>query len=219
MTGVNWRRVLWISIFFFVFYTGGVFAQESLLSTLNALRGEYPAQMSPAQVGELLDRAAGSADGWGLLAKPGGTNCPGPGGVTISCDILLHNPSLRYFDVLVDSDGAAQPIWGAGEPCDVTDGICTGFVAPSAVIPIPGTPVPTPGTPELDALRERVTILEGKVELLAAALASGHQQHAQQIAELRAGVDLLASRPFPYPAYEGKVLGVFPVRVTPGPIR
>jgi len=94
-------------------------AQTSLLPTLERLRAEYPTPMSPAQLGEYLNRVAWEhrAEGWGLLEKGGGNRCPAPQGVDVSCDMLIHAPSIHHFDVLADSEGAAIPVWRDVGPC------------------------------------------------------------------------------------------------------
>ncbi len=108
-------------------------AQTSLLPTLERIRPEYPTPMSSAQLGEYLNRVAWEhrGDGWGLFRKPGGTRCDAPQGVTVSCDILLHNPSGGVFDVLVDGTGIAVPYWRFVETCTrAASGDCATFVAP-----------------------------------------------------------------------------------------
>lgn len=88
-------------------------SQDSLLPTLEQFRVQYPTPMSPQQLGEYLNRVAWEhrSEGWGLLAKGGGTRCPAPQGVYIACDILVHAPSIHHFDVLIDAEGAAIPTW------------------------------------------------------------------------------------------------------------
>src|SRR3954452_4732673 len=102
-------------------------AQTSLLPTLQQLRPEYPTPMSKPQIGELLNRVAWlhRSEGWGVLRKETGNNCPHPSGVLISCDILMYQPTGEIFDVLADSDFAASPIWLDKGPLDVSR-----FVAP-----------------------------------------------------------------------------------------
>ncbi|MBI2068707.1 MAG: hypothetical protein HYT67_01195 [Candidatus Yanofskybacteria bacterium] len=84
----------------------------SLLSDVQAERGNYGTPMTPAQLASFLNAVAwkNSSNGWGLLSKPGGTNCPFASG-PVSCDILFHKPSGLHYDVLIDSDGAATPTW------------------------------------------------------------------------------------------------------------
>src|SRR5688572_26107751 len=87
-----------------VFLTTPGSAQTSLIPTLERLRAEYPTPMSSAQIGEYLNRVAWEhrGEGWGLLYKPGGTNCDAPQGLKVSCDVLFHLPTLGLYDVLVD---------------------------------------------------------------------------------------------------------------------
>jgi hypothetical protein len=93
--------------------------QTSLLPTLERIRPEYPTPMSPAQHGEYLNRVAWEhrAEGWGLLRKTAGNRCPAPHGVEVACDILIHAPSIRHFDVLIDAGGASTPGWLDAGPC------------------------------------------------------------------------------------------------------
>lgn len=94
-------------------------AQSNLFPTVERLRAQYPTPMSPTQLGEFLNRVAWEhrAEGWGLLRKGGGHRCPAPQGVSISCDILVHAPSIRHFDVLSDAENAAIPVWRDVGPC------------------------------------------------------------------------------------------------------
>lgn len=94
-------------------------AQSNLLPTIQRFRAEYPTPMARWQVAELLNRVAWAhrAEGWGLLKKDGGSRCPAPHGFDISCDILIHSPTILHFDVLTDSDGAAIPTWQNVGPC------------------------------------------------------------------------------------------------------
>jgi hypothetical protein len=94
-------------------------AQTSLLPTVQRIRAEYPTPMSARQLGELLNRVAWEhrLEGWGLLRKAGGHRCPAPQEVDISCDILIHAPSIRHFDVLSDVENSATPVWRDVGPC------------------------------------------------------------------------------------------------------
>lgn len=119
-------------------------AQTSLLPTLEQLRVEYPTPMSPEQLGEYLNRVAWEhrSEGWGLLEKGGGHRCPAPQGVDISCDILIHEPSIHHFDVLIDSEGAAIPAWRDVGPCVL--GPSSGCTMKNYVPPVnPYPPLPT----------------------------------------------------------------------------
>jgi hypothetical protein len=113
-------------------------AQSNLLPTLQALRGQYPTPMSPAQLAEYLNRVAWQHkdEGWGLLRKDGGNRCPLSNGVPISCDFLFHLPSRTGYDVLVASDTTATPAWQG--PFDLSGSLAQ-FVATLA------PPVPTLG--------------------------------------------------------------------------
>lgn len=113
--------------------------------TLQALRPTYPTPMSEAQLGEMLNAVAWThrAEGWGVIRKPSGANCPQPQtGIRMSKDLLMQLPSADYYDVLIDSDGAATPTWGykgVGDPAS--------FLAPvDAAVPIP-PPQPNPPPP------------------------------------------------------------------------
>ncbi len=108
----------------------------NVLGDLQAERAKYPATISAAQAGELLNAVAARHPGFGLLRKDGGNRCPQPkSGTTVSCDWLVHRPSGLGCDVLVsgpDSDppanGPATPTWCNGEPFDVSR-----FVEPTPV--------------------------------------------------------------------------------------
>ncbi|MQA31945.1 MAG: hypothetical protein GEU82_19275 [Luteitalea sp.] len=125
-------------------------AQTSLLPTVERVRSQYPDLMSSAQKGDLLNRVAfeHQAEGWGLLQKTGGNRCPAPQGVDVACDILVHAPTERHFDVLVDSDGAAIPGWLDKGPCHIAVSGCDmdRFVAPIATPTVTGLgDLPAPG--------------------------------------------------------------------------
>jgi FG-GAP-like repeat len=126
-------------------------AQTSLLPTVQRVRQDYPAIMTAAQKGELLNRVAWEhrAEGWGLLQKTSGTRCPAPQGTDVACDILVYAPTAWHFDVLADSDTAATPIWLDKGPCDPAVSGCSmdRFLAPVAPPNAPGGlgDIPVPG--------------------------------------------------------------------------
>lgn len=98
--------------------------------TLASYRADYPTPMSLAQVGEMMNHVAWDfrADGMKLLGKKGGSNCPMPDGTPISCDYLVHAPSISGHDVIGDAGGASTVgnfVWGPG-PEDLTDAIKSG---------------------------------------------------------------------------------------------
>lgn len=170
----------------------------SLLPTVQAVREAYPTPMSEAQRGEFLNRIAWQhrADGWGLLRKDGGSRCPAPQGVTVACDILVHAPSVRHFDVLIDGEGHARPDWADAGPC--VPGPSSGcdmarFVAPvdpgGSAPPVTPPPVPPPDTSAIEALRKDLAQTREFIATLAETARSHHDRinaliaHARQVDE------------------------------------
>lgn len=85
----------------------GLTASEALA----LYRQDYPTPMdTAAHVGELLNRVAWDfrASGAKLLGKTGGSTCPMPNGVSISCDYLVHAPSFSGHDVFGDAGAGGQ---------------------------------------------------------------------------------------------------------------
>lgn len=141
-----------------------VMAQTTPFETLALYRQQYPVVMSDAQLAELLNRVAWvyRAEGMKLLGKAGGRNCPLPSGLRISCDYLVHSPSLSGHDVFTDNGTADIPptrngvlvgfTWGPG-PEDLSGAIADHsrtLVDPErpddSTTPVPTpTPTPTPG--------------------------------------------------------------------------
>lgn len=75
-------------------------------------RAKLGATISAADAGAMLNRVAWrlKAQGFGLLAKPGGNRCPVPGSdVMVSCDWLVHQPTGLGCDVLVDGPDLDPP--------------------------------------------------------------------------------------------------------------
>jgi hypothetical protein len=91
-------------------------------------RAQYGTPMSAGDKVNMLRGVArelntrGFSDGpFGILRKDGGTNCHG-----YSCDIICagNGSSQRQWDVLVDGEGAAAPIWAplgsiVVRPCEI----------------------------------------------------------------------------------------------------
>jgi len=96
---------------------GGSCGSTQPQGILECRRSQYGAHMSSGEVVAFLRGSAsdinkaGTAGGpWGLLVKTGGLQCDG-----YSCDILCmgNGSSQVQRDVLLDSDGAQVPVWGA----------------------------------------------------------------------------------------------------------
>lgn len=146
-------------------------------AVLEELRSGYGSTLTHQQAGELMARLAFrlKAEGFGLIRKDGGNNCPVPNSaVRVSCDILLHRPTSTYCDVLVSGpdtleNGALQPgpsmaTWCAGTPGDMAN-----FFSP----PDPGgttipTPTPTPPTSGVTRAELDAAIATLRVEIAAA---------------------------------------------------
>lgn len=199
----------------------------NILATVQRLRAEYPTPMSPAQVGELLNRIAWEhrAEGWGLLRKTGGTMCPVPQGGHASCDILIHGPSVRHFDVLADAESVATPVWRDVGPCVLgpSSGCAmANFLAPVQPAgqpePVPPQPVPDPN---ISRLFEQMKALTQTVEALRVwadeRFAAQHMQQQALGAELSTvarRVDLLEARPVLSQCFaRGRVLGLIGVDI------
>lgn len=168
----------------------------SLLPTVQAIRAQYPTPMSEAQRGEFLNRIAWQhrAEGWGLLRKDGGSRCPAPQGVTVACDILIHAPSVRHFDVLIDGEGKATPDWADVGPCVL--GPSSGcemarFVAPVAPSgqdpPVPPDAPQPPDPGVIEAIRKEIAQLRAFIGTLAETAREHHDrinaliQHAREV--------------------------------------
>lgn len=115
--------------------------------TLQSLRPLYPTPMSAVELGSLLNEVAWTHrnEGWGLISKSSGANCPQPvTGTLISKDILMHYPSTHIYDCLIDSDGAATPTWQDKGPFDVARFVLS---VDAGTHPSPGpTPPPSGGS-------------------------------------------------------------------------
>jgi hypothetical protein len=149
-------RRLCLALVVFVVASLPAAAQTSLLPTLQRIRPEYPTPMSPGQLAELLNRVAWEhrAEGWGLLRKPSGNRCPAPQGVDVACDILVHAPSVRHFDVLIDTAGAAAPAWQDKGPCVLSP--TSGCEMSNFLAPIGSSSSPPPSTAPLTGANYRL---------------------------------------------------------------
>jgi hypothetical protein len=93
--------------------------QSTPYLTLLCFREDYPDHMTASQHAALLNRVAWKYrnDGMRLLGKASGNNCPMPNGTPISCDYLVHAPSLTGHDVLSGQDDGTHVVkftWGPG---------------------------------------------------------------------------------------------------------
>lgn len=162
------------------------FAQAPF-ETLKRLREEYPTPMVKEETGELLNRVAWAhkGEGWGLLGKASGNNCPTPGGVKVSCDYLLYIPTFSGYDVLIDEEGSGTPSWGG--PHDMWKAIQDGsrtIVHPTE----PFAPAPSP-TPEPIPSVDLTPVLND-LQIILAQIAQGRAnekaEHDAMLAELQA---------------------------------
>ena len=98
----------------------------SLLADVQTERVKYGTPMAPAEIGKLLNTVAwkNKALGWALLGKSSGANCPAPNGTLVSCDFLIHQPTLFGYDVLIGQEDQAIPTWNGPE--DLSESIRTG---------------------------------------------------------------------------------------------
>ena len=140
------RRIFLATVICLLVATGA-FAQTPF-DTLVTYRAQYPTPMSGLQAAALLNRVAWDFrdQGMKLLGKTGGENCPMPNGTLISCDFLVHAPTLTGFDVLSGAQGGAGTVngftWGPG-PEPLADAIASG--ARTLVDPIQPAGGSTPG--------------------------------------------------------------------------
>lgn len=158
-------------------------AQPSLLAAVTAERSRYGA-VTPTDVAAILNAVAWRhrSDGWGLLEKTFGANCP-TATTRIACDILVHRPSGQHFDVLRDAEGSASPVWQNKGPIDLSR-----FLAPVDPGGSSGGPVipPEPQAPPVDLgpLLTRLDALERAVQVLSSTVPPLAQQVGSQGAEL-----------------------------------
>lgn len=172
-------------------------AQSSLIGDVATERAKYGASMSPAQVAAMLNQIAWNhrAEGWGLLRKGSGNSCP-LRDTFISCDILIHAPTIQHFDVLQDAENTARPQWNNVGPCVLSDssgcsmdkwlapvdpGGSSGPVPPPVPLPPgPGGP-PVPVYTDLTPVYGRLDALSAQAERIYADLAARDAARAVQI--------------------------------------
>src|SRR5262245_55840501 len=150
-----------------------VAAQNNLLTDLQAERAKYPDGPIPAAtIAKILNAVAWAhrAEGWGMLQKGSGNSCP-IAGTYVSCDILIHKPSVTHWDVLNnaegDGTGTAAAQFNLVGPCVL--GPASRCAMSNFLDPIdPGGTAPAPGPPATPPpdLGPRVTMLEKQVQSL-----------------------------------------------------
>ncbi len=109
-------------------------APESLIDDVKLERAKYGTPMTKIEIGKLLNAVAwkNRSAGWRLVGKTGGENCPSPSGAPISCDFLVHQPTVMGYDVLRANEDTGEPIWDGPDshlPGLIQDGSRT-FVMP-----------------------------------------------------------------------------------------
>lgn len=115
-------------------------------------RAQFPTPLGAANTVALLRLVARDVGG-GLLRKDFGHHCEG-----FACDIICFADG-RHFDVLRDSDGAAEPQWSlVTQPPTIDPARCELVTS--------GPPPPPPPPPAGDVLRE-LRALRALVERLA----------------------------------------------------
>lgn len=166
-------------------------AQAPLLADLQAERSHYGASMSGAEVAAMLNAVAWRhrAEGWGLLRKGSGNSCPLTG-TFISCDILIHAPTIQHFDVLIDAEGRAEPTWNLVGPCIL--GPSSGCEMSRFLSPVdPGggpivTPVPPIVTPPVPPVQtDNSAQIERVFADLSNQIAALNAQHVALAAQLK----------------------------------
>lgn len=103
-----------LSIFFITFHTLQA-DDTNLISDIQTVRAKYGDYISHEQAAKILDTVAWNhkSEGWGLLNKPSGNNCP-LGSVPISCDFLFNKNSGNGYDIFGSGPGICNGISAAG---------------------------------------------------------------------------------------------------------
>lgn len=168
------RIFVFITIFsigLFFIDTNVIFAEDiNLSSDIQAARAQYGDWVSHEQAAKILDTIAWNhqSEGWGLLRKSGGNNCPLESD-PIACDILFNKVSGNIYDVFSSGPGICNGISAAGkaglswgldgpgdaslwvapiDPASLPDGLGTDVIIdpPPAECVGDGTPPTQPGT-------------------------------------------------------------------------
>jgi hypothetical protein len=136
------RRTLFV-VLFALLLSAPAIAQSNLQSDVAAARAKYPTPMSAAQQAAVVNEVAWKhrAEGWAVLGKPGGNNCPQPRtGAPLSCDFLVYKPTLSGFDVLSDAEGAGRVQWDGPKPGVAASQVVEAVEPEGAVEPPPPPP-------------------------------------------------------------------------------
>ncbi len=164
-----------VSVLLVLLLAAPVAAQNNLLPELQAERAKYPDGPIPAAtIAKILNAVAWAhrAEGWGMLQKGSGNSCP-IAGTFVSCDILIHKPSVTHWDVLNnaegDGTGTAAAQFNLVGPCVL--GPASGCAMSRFLDPVDPAGAAPPAASELTAppppdFGPRVTILEQEVERL-----------------------------------------------------
>jgi hypothetical protein len=161
------RRIVSV-VLFLLALAAPAYAQANLQGDVAAARAKYGTPMSSAQQAAVVNEVAWKhrAEGWAVLGKPGGNNCPQPRtGTPLSCDFLVYKPSLSGFDVLSDAEGAGRVQWDGPKP-GVASSQVVEAVEPEGAVEPPPPPAPTDFVTHdemraaFDALSARIAKLE-----------------------------------------------------------
>lgn len=148
---------------------------ETPFDTLKRLRSGYGTPMTPAENAALLNDTAYThrSEGWGVLSKDSGSNCPRSDGAMISRDILLNKTTRVWVDCLQDSEGIGKPMWDENPGADMSDYLnaIAPATAPPVPVPEPPTPVPHPPAQPVTSYGQWVNV---EIHLLVSAYISKH---------------------------------------------
>ena len=170
------------------------------LDTLNAVRAKYPELVDRDQAVAILNEVAWihRAEGFGLLAKPGGNHGYQPRtGIACSIDWLVHRPSGMGFDAGVDGPdeahkGPLRPTWGSGENFDLSR-----FIAPVEPLgqpqdaPKDDAPAATPGEPSAPVsvdVQPLLDKIEDATERMVKAVTDASQAEIAKLDEMKVAI-------------------------------